>query len=325
MNFHLEFTPKPFEQKISHGHKLFLAGSCFTEQIGSKLSWHKFRTIDNPHGILFNPVSIAKAIHSYIINKEYTAEDLFFHHELWGSWDHHTRFSSPDQHKSLELINASQQKAHHFLKEADWLLLTLGSAFVYELDDQRVVANCHKVPADKFNKQLLKDAEVISAMQNMIGELQQFNPSLHIIFTISPVRHLRDGFVENNRSKATLISAVHQLTENNSSVFYFPAYELVIDDLRDYRFYAEDMVHPNYAATQYVWEKFIHACIDEDSRKLMKEIAQVNAARSHKPFHPASLQHRQFLLNNLEKVRQLQQEHPYIDFSDEISYFNTPV
>ncbi len=325
MNFHLEFTPKPFDLKISHRHQLFLAGSCFTEQIGSKLSWHKFRTIDNPHGILFNPVSIAQAIHTYIINKEYKAEDLFYHHELWGSWDHHTRFSSPEQKNSLELINASQQKAHHFLKEANWLLLTLGSAFVYELEDKRVVANCHKVPADKFNKRLLKEAEVIAVLQHMIKELQQFNPALNIIFTISPVRHLRDGFVENNRSKATLISAVHQLTENNSGVFYFPAYELVIDDLRDYRFYAEDMVHPNYAATQYVWEKFISACIDEDSRKLMKEIAVINAARSHKPFHPSSQQHQKFLLNNLEKARQLQLDYPYIDLADEISYFATTV
>lgn len=325
MNFHLEFTPKPFDLKISHRHQLFLAGSCFTEQIGSKLSWHKFRTIDNPHGILFNPVSIAQAIHTYIINKEYKAEDLFYHHELWGSWDHHTRFSSPEQKNSLELINASQQKAHHFLKDANWLLLTLGSAFVYELEDKRVVANCHKVPADKFNKRLLKEAEVIAVLQHMIKELQQFNPALNIIFTISPVRHLRDGFVENNRSKATLISAVHQLTENNSGVFYFPAYELVIDDLRDYRFYAEDMVHPNYAATQYVWEKFISACIDEDSRKLMKEIAVINAARSHKPFHPSSQQHQQFLLNNLEKARQLQLDYPYIDLADEISYFATTV
>ena len=325
MNFHLEFTPKPFDLKISHRHQLFLAGSCFTEQIGSKLSWHKFRTIDNPHGILFNPVSIAQAIHTNIINKDYKAEDLFYHHELWGSWDHHTRFSSPEQKNSLELINASQQKAHHFLKEANWLLLTLGSAFVYELEDKRVVANCHKVPADKFNKRLLKEAEVIDVLQHMIKELQQFNPALNIIFTISPVRHLRDGFVENNRSKATLISAVHQLTENNSGVFYFPAYELVIDDLRDYRFYAEDMVHPNYAATQYVWEKFISACIDEDSRKLMKEIAVINAARSHKPFHPSSQQHQKFLLNNLEKARQLQLDYPYIDLADEISYFATTV
>jgi hypothetical protein len=325
MNFHLEFTPKPFEQKISHRHQLFLAGSCFTEQIGSKLSWHKFRTLDNPHGILFNPVSIAKAIHTYIINKEYKAEELFYHHELWGSWDHHTRFSSPEQAISLEMINESQQKAHRFLKNANWLLLTLGSAFVYELEDKRVVANCHKVPADKFNKRLLKETEIVAVLQDMIKELQQFNPTLNIIFTISPVRHLRDGFVENNRSKATLISAVHQLTETNNGVFYFPAYELVIDDLRDYRFYAEDMVHPNYAATQYVWEKFITACIDEDSRKLMKEIAVLNAARSHKPFHPASLQHQQFLLNNLEKASRLQEEFPYLDLSEEIGYFGARV
>ncbi|HNU88743.1 MAG TPA: GSCFA domain-containing protein, partial [Ferruginibacter sp.] len=283
--------------------------------------WHKFRTLDNPHGILFNPVSIAKAIHTYIINKEYKAEELFYHHELWGSWDHHTRSSSPEQAISLEMINESQQKAHRFLKNANWLLLTLGSAFVYELEDKRVVANCHKVPADKFNKRLLKDAEVVAVMQDMINELQQFNPTLNIIFTISPVRHLRDGFVENNRSKATLIHAVHQLLERNGSCFYFPAYELIIDDLRDYRFYAEDMVHPNYAATNYVWEKFITACIDEPSQQLMKEIAVIVAARNHRPFNPTSGQHKKFLQTNLEKVKKLAAEHPYIDFKEEAAFF----
>ncbi len=321
MDFRLEFTPKPFEHKINHRHKLFLAGSCFTEQIGSKLAAHKFRIIDNPNGILFNPVSIAKSIVSYIDNKVYTEADLFYNNELWGSWEHHTRFSSIDKNESLQMINESQAAAHSFLKDADWLLLTLGSAFVYEMDNQQVVANCHKVPTDKFKKRLLNLDEVITTMDTLIYRLKQFKPGLQVIFTISPVRHLRDGFVENNRSKATLINAVHHMVDKFEGLHYFPAYELIIDDLRDYRFYAEDMVHPNYAATNYVWEKFVTACVDEPSQALMKEINIINAAKNHKPFNPASEAHKKFLQTNLEKVNRLASLHNYIDFSKEKGFF----
>ena len=181
--------------------------------------------------------SITRSVCSYIQNKQYTKEDLFYQNECWNSWEHHSRFSHPDADTCLKRINASQHKAHAFLKEADWLLITLGSAFVYELPSTQgeglgvrsVVANCHKVPTDKFNKRLLPVEEVVSGLQTMIDELRVFNPGLKIIFTISPVRHLRDGFVENNRSKATLIHAVHHLTEANDHGFYFPAYELIID------------------------------------------------------------------------------------------------
>ena len=219
------------------------------------------------------------------------------------------------------MINKSQSGAHQFLKDSDWLLVTLGSAFVYELRNNQVVANCHKVPTDKFNKRLLSGEETIATLQNMLQQLSVFNPALKIIFTISPVRHLRDGFVENNRSKAILINTVHQLVENNNHTFYFPAYELVIDDLRDHRFYAEDMVHPNYAATNYVWEKFITTCIDEPSQQLMSTINEINAAMNHKPFNPASEAHKKFLKTNLEKVKKLQAEYPYMNFGKEIKYF----
>ncbi len=321
MDFRLEFSPKPFTTKLRHSDKLFLAGSCFTEQIGSKLAAHKFRIIDNPNGILFNPVSIAKSVISYIEQKKYTAGDLFFQNELWGSWEHHTKFSSLDQEDCLFKINKSQAAAHEFLKNADWVLLTLGSAFVYELENREVVANCHKVPTDKFTKRLLPAEEVMAVLDNLVHRLKNFNSRLNIIFTISPVRHLRDGFVENNRSKATLISAVHQLVDKFPGLFYFPAYELIMDDLRDYRFFAEDMVHPNYAATNYVWEKFVATCIDEPSQVLMKEINTINAAKAHKPFNPASAAHQKFLQANLEKVQKLQQQYNYIDFSAETLFF----
>jgi hypothetical protein len=322
MDFHLEFSPKPLDTKINHQQKILLTGSCFTEQIGNKLAQHKFSILDNPNGILFNPISIAGSISSYIENRQYNDADLFYQNECWNSWEHHSRFSDPDAVTCLQMINASQTRAHHFLKKADWLLITLGSAFVYELDNGPVVANCHKVPTDKFNKRLLSIDQVIAALRLMQEKLIRFNPAIRIIYTISPVRHLRDGFVENNRSKATLIHAVHQITEKNKDSFYFPAYELLIDDLRDYRFYADDMVHPNYAATNYVWEKFIATCIDEPSRSLMKEVNGINAAKSHKAFNPASEQHKKFLQTNLEKVMILQKQYPYINFEEELNYFS---
>ncbi len=329
MDFHAEFFPRPFPAKINHRHKLMLVGSCFTEQIGNKLAQHKFNVIENPNGILFNPVSISNAVKSYVEEKLYNDEDLFYNNELWGSWQHHTRFSGIDKQVSLERINDSQRKAAAFIKEADWILLTLGSAFVYEDrgvantgNYENVVANCHKVPTDKFNRRLLAAEEVKEVLLQMMQEVKKHNPGLNFIFTISPVRHLREGFIENNRSKATLIQAVHALT-NDVDVFYFPAYELVIDDLRDYRFYAEDMVHPNYAATNYVWEKFIAACIDEPSQQLMKEIAVVVAARNHKPFNPESIQHKTFLQMNIDRVNNLKSRFPYLDFTQELLHFTS--
>ncbi|MEP7107242.1 MAG: GSCFA domain-containing protein [Ferruginibacter sp.] len=323
MNFHLEFTPGQISATIHHQHKLLLIGSCFTENIGTKLKQHKFTVLENPNGILFNPISISKSIHSYISNMRYSEADLFYQNECWNSWEHHSRFSHPDKNACLYGINQSQEAANEFIIKADWLLITIGSAFVYELDNGKVVANCHKVPTDKFHKRLLNIPEVVKALKTMMDDLFAVNTEVKLIFTISPVRHLRDGFVENNRSKSTLIQAVHQLTEENENVYYFPAYELVIDDLRDYRFYAEDMVHPNYAATKYVWEKFVTACIDESEQKLMKEINIINAARNHKPFHPGSEQHKKFLQTYLEKINQLHQQFPYINFEEDINYFQS--
>ncbi|RYG32624.1 MAG: GSCFA domain-containing protein, partial [Chitinophagaceae bacterium] len=242
MQFRAEFFPKPFIQKISHRDAMMLVGSCFTEQVGNKLAHNKFNVLQNPNGILFNPISICEAIESYIHNIPVTKSDLFYSNELWGSWRHHTRFSSIDAEAALQRINEEREKAHQFLQGCEWLMLTLGSAFVYELVDvagdsyDKVVANCHKVPTDKFNRRLLKQQEIVQQFSKLLALLKQKYPHLKVIFTISPVRHLREGFIENNRSKAALISAVHELLEEGS-VFYFPAYELVLDDLRDYRFY----------------------------------------------------------------------------------------
>jgi GSCFA family len=327
MNFRSEFTPKPFSIKMKHTDKLFLVGSCFTEQIGKKLAAHKFEVLENPNGILFNPISIAKAVMSYANEKLYTEAELFYFNELWASREHHTHFSNMVKGIALENINTSQREAIDFIKTADWILLTLGSAFVYEWKDilgnenyENVAANCHKIPTDKFNRRLTEPEEIKAILQKMEATVRLINPSVKFIYTISPVRHLREGFIENNRSKAALIQAVHSLT-NDTNVFYFPAYELVIDDLRDYRFFAEDLAHPNYTATNYVWEKFVPAVIDESSQQLMEKINEINAAMSHKAFNPTSIAHKKFLQINLEKTLSLKKLYPYIKVEEELSFF----
>lgn len=329
MQFRSEFTPKPFPTKIKITDKLLLVGSCFTEQIGKKLAAHKFNTLENPNGILFNPISIAKAIKSYAEEKTTNENDLFYHNELWASREHHTRFSDPDKQHALQKINTELHAAAIFIKTADWIFITLGSAFVYEWKDitatdnyENVAANCHKIPTDKFQRRLLSTSEIISVLKVMKDQVWDINPEAKFIFTISPVRHLREGFIENNRSKAALIQAVHEIT-NGTNSFYFPAYELVIDDLRDYRFFAEDLVHPNYAATNYVWEKFVPAVIDEDSQQIMKEINELNAAVNHRPFNENSVAHNTFKEKYYNKVVAMQQTHPYLNLLPETKYFSS--
>ncbi len=328
MQFRSEFTPKPFSIKIKHTDKILLVGSCFTEQIGKKLAAHKFDVLENPNGILFNPISIAKAVMGYANKKIFTEEELFYFNELWASREHHTKFSNPEKSFALKYINESQQEAINFIKNTDWILLTLGSAFVYEwkdMDDkgmyENVAANCHKIPTDKFNRRLTAPDEIKKMLEKMQAAVRFINPTVKFIYTISPVRHLREGFIENNRSKATLIQAVHALT-NEHDTFYFPAYELIIDDLRDYRFFAEDLVHPNYAATNYVWEKFVPAVIDDTSQILMKDINEINAAMSHKPFNENSVAHKAFKLKYLDKVKAMQHKYSYLSLLDEVKYFS---
>lgn len=334
MDFRLELDVSPFSTRIQHKDKILLTGSCFTEHMAKYFSGAKFNVLSNPNGILFNPASIVSSLISYIEKKTYSKEDLFYFNESWHSWDHHSRFSHPYCTDTLNAINNAQLSAHEFLKSADWLIITLGSAFGYEWTNRtgelhypqnrssNIVANCHKVPADKFNKKLLSVEEILAGLDEMIYRLSFFNPGIKIIFTISPVRHIREGLIENNRSKAVLVQAVHHLVDKFDKLCYFPAYELVLDDLRDYRFFAEDMVHPNYLATQYVWEKFTAACIDPSCYGLMKELQKINTAFKHKPFNSTSLAHQQFLRSNLEKINALKRDHPHIDFSEEIKYFD---
>ncbi len=330
VKFHYEFDIKALPESIAHVHKLFLVGSCFTENIGDKLKKHKFKVLENPNGILFNPVSVAEAVINVVENKQYTIDDLFNYNEGWHSWQHHSRFSGVTAEDALQKINTATQAAHDYIKTADCILITLGSAWIYTLTEKAlnanvgtVAANNHKAPADWFERKLMDVGQVITVLGTMLDRLGALNPHIQVIFTISPVRHLREGVIDNNRSKAVLITAVHYMIEQLKKLYYFPAYELVIDDLRDYRFYAEDLVHPNYYATQYVWEKFVQACMNDDTKKLMEEIASINLAFNHKPFNASSTMHQKFLANNYTKVKQLQEQYSYLDFSKELAYFST--
>lgn len=328
MKFHYEFDIKPISQHFNHANKLFLVGSCFTENIGEKLRKHKFQVHENPNGILFNPVSVAETIINVIENKQYSQADLFNYNEGWHSWQHHSKFSGITAEDALQKINESTNQSHQFLKQADYLFVTLGSAWVYTFTEKAmnakqgtVAANNHKAPANWFERRLLDPSQVVTVLGTMLDRLGVFNSNIKIIFTISPVRHLREGVIDNNRSKAALISAVHYLVEQLPQLYYFPAYELVIDDLRDYRFYAEDLVHPNYHATEYVWHKLISACTNEETQKLMSEIASINAAFNHKPFNNTSNAHANFLQTNLQKVKALQEQYSFLNFTEELKYF----
>jgi hypothetical protein len=272
-------------------------------------------------------------------NEAYSESDLFKLNELWHSWSHHSRFSDVDPHAVLKKINNAQHAAHQFLKEADWLIITLGSSFSYRLSETgktrsaveiatntrngwEGVANCHRAPGQWFHKHLLTIDETVSTLDNTIHQLFRFNPKLHLIFTISPVRHIRDGVVENNRSKARLIEAVHHLVNKFDKLYYFPAYELVIDVLRDYRFYDIDLVHPNYAATQAVLELFLKTHTSNETQELVEKIKMVVTARKHKAQFPSTAAHQTFLKTHLQKAQALQQQHPHLNLKEEIDYFN---
>ncbi|HXO75532.1 MAG TPA: GSCFA domain-containing protein [Puia sp.] len=323
MEFQLPISIPSLPRPISYGEKIMLTGSCFTEHIGNNLRDWKFDVLQNPNGILFDAASVASSLISYIQPKVYTGDDLVYFNELWQSWQHHSQFSNIDKEACLRGINESQARAHVFLKEAKWLIITLGSSFSYRLKEEgREVANCHRAPAQTFTKHLMTIEEISVALDSCLYQLFYFNPGLQVIFTVSPVRHIRDGVVENNRSKARLIEAVHHLVNKFDRLYYFPAYELVIDVLRDYRFYDIDMVHPNYPATQFVLEKFTQHYIDESSRRLLEEVKKIVIARKHKPFQPATNAHRKFLADFRDKTTELSREYPFLDLKEELAYFS---
>lgn len=293
---------KHTDNLIDYHSKVFLLGSCFVENIGKKLAYFKFQSYQNPFGVLFHPIAIENLVIKAIQQKEYNCDDVFFHNEEWHCYDAHSKMSDISKEVLIDNLNEQLQVTRHQLKEASHIVITLGTAWVYKhCESNMAVANCHKVAQKNFAKELLSIQEIREALQNLRNEIKTRNANAILIFTVSPIRHIKDGFVENTRSKAHLISAIHdfiaQQQEQNN--FYFPSYEIMMDELRDYRFYAEDMLHPNATAINYIWEKFQNIWISESILKTMEEVDSIQKGMAHRPFNPRSEAHIKFL-NQLE-------------------------
>ena len=313
MKFRTEIEPAPRSVRIGYDNRILTLGSCFAAHIAGRLAAAKFHVIENPSGILFNPLSIAAAIRSYALPAPVFREELEFDGEMWYHFGFHGDFSAPTADEALRRMNAARQAGAAALRTADRVILTLGTAWVYEREGQ-IVANCHRRPAAEFTRRRLGVAEIVGSLAPLIeGPLA----GKQILLTVSPVRHLGDGLEGNAVSKATLRLAVEELKQSFRCVDYFPAFEILTDDLRDYRFYADDLVHPAPQAIAYVWEKFVQTALDDRARQLLPEVEAIVAAAAHRPRNPHGEAHRAFCRRQLERIEAI----PEVDFQRESTLF----
>ena len=321
--FRTDFPAQPADFSIGHSDRVLLVGSCFTEHMGERLEAGKIPTLVNPFGIVYNPFSIAGSLERLRAGNQYfSAPELFENQGLWHSWAHHGRFSQPDRQATLDGLNAAYAAAAQALRQSNRLLLTLGTADVFLLrTTEQIVANNHKMPATLFQARRLGVDEIVGDLSAVLQKIKLERPDLQVILTVSPVRHLRAGPVENQRSKATLVLACAALCTHLPFVHYFPAYELLLDDLRDYRFFAADMVHPNEVAIDYIWQHFAATFFTADTQRLIRQIEQIQTAVRHRPFHPYSAQHRAFANAQLTAITALAAAYPGLDFAQETAHF----
>lgn len=316
MKLQTEIKLEQQKQQIDYTSKVVLLGSCFAENIGDKFVYFKFQTLQNPFGILFHPKAIETLIVNAIEDKQYTEDNVFYNNEQWHCYDAHSKLSTPSKGDLLESLNDGLKSTRTHLTEASHIIITLGTAWVYDvIESNTTVANCHKVPQKQFSKKLLSIPSILKSLQNIFYTIQSVNKNATIIFTVSPVRHIKDGFVENTQSKSHLISAIHEfLKMDGQQSFYFPSYEIMLDELRDYRFYKADMIHPNNLAVDYIWEKFNRVWITSEVQKTMDAVDTVQKGLAHKPFNESSDAHIKFLKNLKGKQERLQTQFPHMSF-----------
>lgn len=314
INFRTKIPPTKYNFDINYKSKIMFIGSCFTENIGQKLEETKFNIDINPFGIIYNPISVKNSLQNLIIKKVFKEEDLFYFNERWNSYSHHGKFAFPEQKETLKNINERINSSSLHLQTSDYLFVTFGTAWIYELaSTKQVVSNCHKVPSKEFNKKILSVEEITKTYKQLLQSLNKFNPNLKVIFTISPVRHLKDGFSENNLSKSTLKLAINELVNSNKNCYYFPAYEIMIDDLRDYRFFNSDLLHPNQIAIDYIFNYFENSFFSEETIKIYSEINKIISAKKHKPFNPKSETYFKFIKKINEDVEELKNQYPFLN------------
>ncbi len=315
----MDFTTKipilKYDTPIDYDSNIISIGSCFAENMSDKFTYFKFQNIVNPFGIIFNPVSIENSIKRIVSKQKFTNEDLFFHNDLWHCFEVHSRFSNPNKTVLLEILNQLIESTFNQISNASHFIITYGSSWVYRHSvSKSIVANCHKLPQKEFKKEILAVETIEKSIQNTISLIQKVNPNCQFVFTVSPVRHLKDGFIENQRSKAHLITAIHNLQQVLINTNYFPSYEITMDELRDYRFYAEDMLHPNQTAIDYIWLRFFENYVLEAIIPTMHKVCEIQRALQHRAIHLNSASH-QIFLNALQiKIDKIQNEFPSIKF-----------
>ncbi|MDR6301849.1 GSCFA domain-containing protein [Mesonia maritima] len=303
------------KSKIDYRSKIVLLGSCFSENIGEKFQYYKFQSLQNPLGILFHPFAIERFLQRVVQQEKFATKDIFQHQEIYSCFEAHSRMNALSEDEILQNLNAALEETFQFLKKASHVIITLGTSWIYKHVEQNTyVANCHKIPQKNFRKELSSIAELEKSIQTSVEYIRQLNSDCQFIFTVSPVRHSKDGFVENLRSKSHLISALHQVLENKNQLNYFPSYELMMDELRDYRFYAEDLLHPSKIAVQYIWEKFAETWFSSESLKTMTEVEKIQQGLHHRAFNPKSEAHQQFQEKLQQRIKNLQKELPHLSF-----------
>lgn len=322
--YYTEVIVEKYNWDIGYEDQIMFLGSCFTENIGQIMQDLKFNTQINPFGIVYNPMSVAQSLERLLEGREYSREDLFEQAGVFGSFDFHSRYSGSSADEALAKMNTQIREGRQFLEQANVLVITFGTSWVYQWNETgQLVANCHKFPAKQFTRYRLSVEEIVARFSDLLTSLWKFNPKFKVLFTVSPIRHLKDGSHGNQLSKSTLLLAVDELLAQfgKGRCAYFPSYEIVMDELRDYRFYAPDLVHLSEVAVQHIWQKFKGTLVRKNAASLMKKIEQVRRSVEHKPFRKDVPAYRDFLTQNINKIEELMLNFPYLNLDWEKAYF----
>jgi hypothetical protein len=314
--FRTELNIDPSLIKIGHYDPILTLGSCFSDSMGARLANNKFEVKYNPFGTVYNPISIFKLL-QYSLSNEMPNESSYLENDgLFANYDFHSSFSALNKSSIKKQIEEQIESTNAFLKSAKWLILTFGTAYVYERKDtNEIVSNCHKIPGKNFTKRLLTQKQILEAFDQLWKQLAPLNPDLKILLTVSPVRHTKDTLALNSVSKSTLRLTCDTLANQYEQVSYFPSYELMMDDLRDYRFYKADMIHPTEEAEGYIWKKFASAYFNKPTLDFLSEWSKIRAAILHRPFNTASEKHQAFIKSTIKKIHSLDNK---LDFSEEL-------
>lgn len=309
---------------INHKANIFAIGSCFAANISEYFSANRFNILGNPFGVLYNPISIYNSLKFAVDKKVFGESDLIFHQSKWHSFYHHSDFSHHEKEAILKNINVGIIKTHQFLKTADVVIITFGTSYIFEyLANKTIVSNCHKIPQKEFKHYRLNLEETIKTIFNIIELIEKYNSKTKFILTVSPVRHWKNGAHNNQLSKANLLLAIDEVIKDKTNCSYFPSYEIVMDELRDYRFYDSDLVHPNKIATDYIWGKFSSSICSDECIQTMKEISKIVAARNHRVRNIGSDENQKFLKSMMTKIELLEKKYSHLNLIDDLNYFKS--